>query len=93
MTPEQEQRLRKIEERANAATPGPWVLTTDVPGLFCPEVYQDRGEDVGLHICDLDPDTGRANARLMVHSRDDIPWLIAQYREADAHLQGKGGET
>ncbi len=23
----------------------------------------------------------------------DIPWLIARYREADAHLHGKGGEA
>ena len=92
MTPDEKKRVQAIEDRANAATPGKWVFKADEPGYYCPEVYQDLGADVGLHVCDFGIDVSRHDVRFMTAARADIPWLIALVRETDAHLHGKGGE-
>ena len=60
MTPDEEKRLQKIEERTGRSA-----------------------SRAGMHI-------GQYTDELIC---SDIPWLIARYRETDAHLHGKGGEA
>lgn len=66
MTDEQ---LREIEERANAATPGPWY-----------DAGNKIGTTVGNHgIAEVDFDD-QSDMAFCVHAREDIPALIAEIR-------------
>ncbi len=62
MTPEQEKRLEKIEERAEL-----------LDGFSCPCVEDGVGQEC---------------LSLQGGVLFDNAWLIARYREADAHLHG-----
>ncbi len=105
MTPDQKKRVQAIEERANAAKKGPWSFTFRKTWKGMWEValkskepltiYPHIGASVFRHISQFrikDKD-----AAFISHSREDIPWLIARYRETDAQLHGKttqkGGNT
>ena len=91
MTLDDEERLARIEQMANAATEGPW--TGWAGGVH--------------HLCDPDPDKGdgstdvwfprvptlfgkdrrdetKANRDFCIAARMDVPWLIEQLREAQA---------
>lgn len=70
-----EQRLSEIEARAQAATPGPWVV----------EDFDDRTQAVSAPttreywVCIID-NAGPAAAEFIAHSRADVEWLVAQVR-------------
>ena len=77
MTPEE---LDAIEQRANAATPGPWELvdwfSAVEPGRT------DLGSPIGEVGCDL----AIADAEFVAAARTDIPALIAEIRRLRREL-------
>lgn len=66
--------IQEIQDRANAATKGPWQLKTG-PDL-CVNVYgiEGPGEDVGRWVaeCDAEP----SDSEFIAHARADVPRLI-----------------
>ena len=81
MTPEQEKRLREIEERVNAAYLGPWIEERlGCTPLYYPCSYASPN------------DIPQPDIVFIGHSYDDVEWLIALAREKDDKLHGKGGE-
>ena len=80
MTPEHEERLREIEERANAATGNKWLA-------FSP--YRDPGARTQYHGIKNNGKTMIASAMreddalFAAHARADIPWVIDRLREAE----------
>jgi hypothetical protein len=74
-----EERLKEIEARAAAATPGPW-------GMDPPEGWMKRLEidspGVFVDYDDVDHKQQEANAVFIIHARYDIPALCAALRSA-----------
>ena len=89
-----EETLKAIEERCEAATPGPWRTEDCYSGVTTNVVCADRrthgygcGNDF---ICDLNDGEyhaymsigeQKANAEFIAHAREDLPRLLAAYRE------------
>ena len=69
--------LKEIEDRANAATKGPWSksdsLVTSNEGLICATCF------VSVTSFQID-----LNAKFISHAREDIPALIARVRELES---------
>jgi hypothetical protein len=82
MTDDIEQRLAEIEARANGATGGPWLR--DTCSVITRALATRRHVDGGTYgvICDTGEDDDCTSLDFIAHSRTDIPWLIAQLREA-----------
>lgn len=84
MTDEQ---LREIEERANAATPGAWVVVAKGNSrtvMADRHVSKDLGYRWKVAVFAGDPKSGDrtdANGEFIAHAREDIPALIAEIRE------------
>jgi hypothetical protein len=85
-TPLTPQQLDEIEQRANAATPGPW--TTD--GW---EIYQGGGSSApdlmawAGETCRADDyDGSRNDADFIAHARTDVPALLAEIRRLRAEV-------
>lgn len=89
--------LAKIEARANAATPGPWLYKAGI--AIKHYVYiADEGEDLGLSLQSLHWRDGRvvpaeANARFIAASREDVPALLRHVAALSAPLPEDGGEA
>lgn len=68
-------RIDEIKARFEAATPGPWKATF---GMDCRAFVQtpDKDEDFKIY--------NHANAAFIAHSRDDIPYLLAEVEQARA---------
>jgi hypothetical protein len=97
-----EQRLREIRERAEKATPGPWVNFHDV-------IHEDVDEDRNTGIAqaaDYGPEAGKPesaivhmyswaqhdptrlipNAEFIAHAREDVPWLLDALAAREAEV-------
>lgn len=90
--------LREIEQRANAATPGPWRVKRrrvcfSPSNLDFRDVVLKPGEEdwsPGAEWCTDDDrreygEPGK-NAAFIAHARTDIPKLVAAYREKCAEI-------
>lgn len=77
MTPEQ---LAEIEDRANAATAGPWFRDRDRDRT----VFSVSDGMIGGVLYNTN---GAADADFIAHTRQDIPALIAAVRERDAEIE------
>ena len=99
MTPEQEKRLQKIEERAEATTDGRWHITLGSGNTTCTAICAET-EDSDSPICDCLPSwilsieergqsertDHRADMRFIAEAHSDIPWLIGRLREAEEKM-------
>lgn len=88
--------LNAIEERAEKATPGPWINTFDNPPHpeFGYGISQSATSYPHAVICLPHPNTGRGTfkpsretANFIAHARTDIPALLAFAKEAKAALE------
>ena len=68
-----EQELQAIEERANAATPGPWSMQQSTLWLDVSIGYLAHG-------------LAERDKVFIAHAREDVPALIAEVRELRAKL-------
>jgi hypothetical protein len=79
--------IEAIEARANAATPGPWHITTDPGDIvvwatnepedsnFVGNVGGGRVQQCVIFDCDV------ANGEFIAHARTDVPALVAEVRK------------
>lgn len=99
-----DQRLREIEARANAATPGPWTPDpyggdmTPCPRPTCERAVHlqaiEGGDDVSVvRVGWVEEDAvlslSAADLTFIAASRDDVPYLLAEVRR----LKVLAGET
>lgn len=88
--PMTDERLDEIQERADAATPGPWRMSEYDPA----EVWADRdpaGWDA-FFIATTDRNMGDPNiadAEFIAHSREDVGELLAEVRRLRAELAAR----
>lgn len=74
--------LNAIEQRANAATPGPWVDTDPRHIRHAePNIYAGDYE-----VADVYDNNGCDDSSFIAHARQDIPALIAEIRRLRAAL-------
>lgn len=79
--------LAEIEQRANAATPGPWVafLAEDDPlgrsQAIVSHKTNQSGARLGRFVTWMNDDGGNADATFIAACRTDVPRLIARIRE------------
>lgn len=88
-TTDRAKRLAEIDARTTAATKGPWFDSG----------YRDS-DDFGPHVetegeatvamCALNVSEHRANGPFIAHAREDVPFLLAEIRAADAALSAAG---
>ena len=83
-----DQRLAEIEARANAATPGPWYALDHSSGGVILQASPDEEDYLSSIIEDGDFAAEAATVRtddgaFIAAAREDVPWLIAQLREAN----------
>lgn len=74
--------LNAIEQRANAATGGPWDL---ISGTIAARVLGAGGQQIALFATDDDPDA-MWNAQFITSARTDVPALVARVRELEEEL-------
>lgn len=73
-----EEELKAIEERANAATPGPWSV--EYKNAHGPEIGSYRYA-VGIHPALEDWQTPTTeDSEFIAHAREDVPKLVAEVR-------------
>lgn len=87
---DREQRLKEIEERAKAATEGPWRYEFN-SGLTSEGVrYTDRehvwGPRIGINVAP-NGDWFTHDLVFIASARQDLPWLISELRKADAKIE------
>jgi len=76
-------RLTAIEARANAATPGPWLLDPAIPHV----VDIRRPEPMSFLVIHDDPngpESARPDAEFIAAARTDVPDLVATLRAVEA---------
>lgn len=90
MTDDVTQRLDEIEQRAVAATPGPWEVHAaaadarhvradgprDLAGVLIKILVAD------VLVAEQDDPEGQVNAEFIAHAREDVPWLVGRLRAA-----------
>ena len=81
-----EQELREIEARAEAATPGPWDIGHEAPPLYAGNscITAKIGERMAIifeanHNFELDN-----SAAFIAHARQDVPALVEEVRRLNA---------
>lgn len=85
-----QERLEAIRQRAENATPGPWILSPEKCGPEGQGVYE--AESFG-HICEVGDPYPRGNNRpqenmeFIAHARTDIPALLDHIAELEAELE------
>lgn len=88
--------LDAIEQRAAAATPGPWwVVRDNADGFYGEDAYNVHGgENVAIAqggpVEDGGPDVGacdRADAEFIAHAREDVPALVAEVKRLHADVR------
>lgn len=82
--------LRAIEDRANEATPGPWVRGkkswdgTDIATVTGPSVEEIVQEPTTFYAYPsgsfVDVDGMEANLEFIAHARQDVPALVAEVK-------------
>jgi hypothetical protein len=84
-------RLAQIEQRAEAATKGPWYREYDYVKLAGGDEEMTLADKIAEHIAKCDPRPGIsrdrqriADAWFIAQARADVPWLVAQLRDARA---------
>jgi hypothetical protein len=79
-----EERLKEIDARAAAATPGPWELVDAHDDYVRPEYYvvMKREAEHGFWDMDTSLMTRPEEPDFIAHAREDIPDLVAALREA-----------
>ena len=85
--------MQKIFERAQRATPGPWVVCREHPVLGTiggPVCYMDEDEDVCVgQACDFGPTNDPMHdADFIAHARTDIPRLLAEVQTLRIEIAG-----
>jgi hypothetical protein len=75
-------RLQAIRDRAEKATPGPWVTEGDV-------VVRDNDDSDDRWITEAWEETGPHNAEFIAHARTDVPLLLAVVEAAEAWRQAE----
>lgn len=78
--PMTQEQLDAIQERVDAATPGPWAVDSDDPAYI---IYPEKGGWDGLVIAHVAEQDGALfpvehNGALIAHAREDIPALLAE---------------
>jgi hypothetical protein len=81
-------RIAEIQQRAEAATPGPWSTHEDWPG----RVFSD-GNPNYLHIARTTGWNAEANERFIAHAREDVPALLAELSTVRAELRVARGRV
>lgn len=83
-------RITEIENRLNAATPGPWKTEPVESGRFAgieSRIYSLRGSHILLS--PTDGEAGQAktiDAEFIAHSPSDVAYLLAELRKRDEAL-------
>jgi hypothetical protein len=89
--PQDPKRLVAIRERVEAATDGPWRVTTD--GDDPPGDYGDSDAEHGW----IEPHgaytADRATNEFIAHAREDVPWLLAEVERLTRALDDLHGEA
>jgi hypothetical protein len=75
------EQLDAIEERANAATPGPWLPYSEE--RWCGVVTGERGEEVEVMVGQA---VSEADAEFVAHAREDVPALVTEVRRLSGYL-------
>lgn len=89
-----EKMLQEIEQRANAATPGPWVHDPANNGADIISHGIRGGMPVGRTWNGYQIDrNASANADFIAHARTDIPALLSAYRASQAALEERKAEV
>lgn len=83
-----EKRLSEIEERAKAATAGPWHTVGNTLYLRKPTKGRPAKGDVDWFAFPGNADT----ANFIAHSREDVPQLVAEVRRLRAIVSGVENE-
>jgi hypothetical protein len=87
--------LAAIKERAEKATPGPWVrgeMPEWEPWMLVSGTATESWEDAGetttspTRVCDL-ADVEDDNAAFIAHAREDVPALVARVEELERALR------
>lgn len=100
MTDDVTKRIAEIDQRANAATPGPWKVDprlADARHVRADGPRDLAGVLVKVLVADVvfdeqgDPE-GEADAEFIAACREDVPWLIERLREARATIRAFVGE-
>lgn len=78
--------LAEVEQRVNAATPGPWwndghEIYVGEDGI--PAASTWIGETCSVEL----PDYGDANGTFIAHARQDVPALVAEVRRLKARVE------
>lgn len=89
-----EAKLREIEERARAATPGPWRWWTSNSFRRLSSDATGKDGDVAhafTHPVDRHPDISirEADQAFIAHARGDVPALVAEVRRLQAEVQAR----
>ena len=81
--------LDAIEQRANAATEGPWFQDSDNPGLVWGEQRSDGDGYWSLFASETGHDATAEpqDAEFIAHARGDVPALVAEVRRRMATEQ------
>lgn len=77
--------LSAIEARADAATPGPWIVSADFSEVIAPCPCCGR-----ICVCDCFGVPGHAdcyNSDFIAHAREDIPALLAKVRSQGEEIE------
>ena len=85
-----EQELREIEERCEAATPGPWRYGSQWDSDVCEDkasICIWTNEDEGAVAEVPSAELKRGDLLFTIYARTDIPSLITAYREQRAELE------
>jgi hypothetical protein len=81
-----DERLKEIQERLDKATPGPWQRNMMKLGLPSPHVVDfgrpPKSPFAVLH-SDVEPTNTTNDADFIAHSREDIPFLLADNERKD----------
>lgn len=85
-----EEELDAIENRANAATPGPWWVMPELCGPEGQGVYESASLGQICEVGDPYPrglNHPQENMDFIAHTREDVPALVAEVRRLKALLQ------
>ena len=75
------------EQRANAATPGPWFIKQMTHRDDWPRLMSAQDPDDLCHVSDLDDGIEVKDQDFITHARQDVPALAAAVREQAATIE------
>lgn len=82
-----EAELGAVKARAEAATPGPWVVGEHYGGVIAPGSSLDPENDAAYGGYLVGESMLRHNSTFVAHARDDVPALVAEVERLTAHLE------